>query len=134
MTAAILTCFIFACTKDSGTNTDQYSDKLTLGASLNPSNLFQLIGETTSFIGPNAMICWRLESKTDMAGSGVTIQIKKLVNGSYTALQSIPYTNPHSYGHIMLSSFTLNQTGSFLATGILAATSKTVASREFTVQ
>jgi hypothetical protein len=133
-----ITVFLFAllmlgCTKDTTTNADQFTDKLTLGSGLNPSNLFQLAGESTSFSGPNATIYWRLESKDDMAGSAVTIRIEKLVNGSYAAAQSFPYTNPQSYGHIMLSSFTLSQTGSFRATGILTATSKTVASCEFAV-
>jgi hypothetical protein len=69
-----------------------------------------------------------------MAGSAVSIKIEKLVNGSYTTAQTFPYTNPQSYGHIMLSTFIWSQTGSFRATGILTANSKAVATREFIVQ
>jgi hypothetical protein len=84
----------------------QFSDKLIFVLGLSASDLFQLAAETTTFTTtPNFMISWRLESKDDMAGSAVMIKIGKSVNGSYTAVQSIPYPDPQSYGHIMLSSF-----------------------------
>ena len=136
MTAALLLLCFSGCKKDdASTNADQFTDKLTLGLGLNSSNLFQLTGETTTFTAtPNLMIYWRLESKDDMAGSAVTIKIEKLVSGTYTTVQSIPYPNPQSYGHIMLSSFPMTQTGSFRTTGILTTGTKTVATRDFTVQ
>lgn len=119
---------------DASTNTDQYTDKLTLGTGLNSSIHFQLAGETTSFTGINLNIFWRLESKDDVAGSTVTFKIEELASGTYTTVQTLPYSNPYSYGHIMLSSFPWSQTGSFRATGMLTLPNKTVASREFTIQ
>lgn len=133
--AILLAISLIGCKKDdASTNSDQYSDKLTLGSGINSSNLFQLTGETTTFTGTNLNIFWRLESKDDMAGSSVTIKIEKQVSGTYTTVQSIPYPNPQSYGHIMLSSFPWSQKGSFRATGILVAPNKTVAAIDFTVQ
>ena len=134
-TILLLTILFIGCNKDDATtNSNQFTDNLTLGSGLNTSNPFQLTGKSTTFSGSSVIIYWRLESKDDMAGSAVSIKIEKLVNGSYTTAQSFPYTNPQSYGHIMLSTFVWTQTGSFRATGILTATSKTVATREFTVQ
>lgn len=113
----------------------QFSDKLILVLGLNASNLFQLATETATFRAtPNFMIYWRLESKDDMAGSAVTINIEKSVNGSYTAVQSIPYPDPQSYGHIVLSSLPWTQTGSFRATDILTAETKTVAACDLTAK
>jgi hypothetical protein len=50
-----------------------------------------------------------------------------------TAYLSHDYTNPQSYGHIFLSSFTVTDPGSYKATGILVTGTKTVASINFTV-
>jgi hypothetical protein len=135
LTVLLLTLFMIGCNKDDATtNSSQFTDNLTLGTGLNSSNLFQLTGESTTFSGSSVIIYWRLESKDDMAGSAISIKIEKLVNGSYTTVQTFPYTNPQNYGHIMLSTFVWIQNGSFRATGILNATSKTVATREFSVQ
>ena len=135
ITAALLLCFSGCKKDDASTNADQFTDRLTLGLGLNSSNLFQLTGETTTFTATsNLLIYWRLESKDDMAGSAVTIKIEKSVNGTYTTVQSIPYPNPQTYGHIMLSSFPWTQTGSFRASGILTAGTKTVATCDFIVK
>jgi hypothetical protein len=84
----------------------QFSDKLIFVLGLSASNLLQLAAETTRFTTtPNLLISWRLQTEDDKAGPAVTIKIGKSVNGSYTAVQSIPYPDPRSYGHIMLSSF-----------------------------
>jgi hypothetical protein len=120
--------------EDSSTSADSFTDNLTLGTGLNSSNLFQLVGEGTTFKGVNVNIYWRLESKDDMAGSAVNIKIEKLVSGVYSTFQTSSYPSTQSYGHIMLSSFSLPQTGSFRATGILVATNKSVATQDFTVQ
>ena len=135
MTVALILCFNGCKKEDSSTNADQFTDKLTLGLGLNSSNLFQLVGESTTFTATsNLQIYWRLESKDDMAGSAVTIKIEKSVNGTYSTVQTIPYPNPQTYGHIMLSSFPWTQTGSFRATGVLTAGTKTVATCDFTVK
>ena len=135
LTAVLLLSLLAGCKKDdASTNSDQFTDNLKLGTGMNASN-FTISGETTSFIGtPNSMIYWRLESKDDMAGSVVSIKIEKIVNGTLTTAQSFPFQNPQSYGHIMLSAFPWSQAGSYRATGILTATSKVVATRDFTVQ
>jgi hypothetical protein len=135
LTTVFFLSLIAGCKKDdSGTSSDQFTDNLKLGTGMNASN-FTLTGEGSTFTAtPNNVIYWRLESKDDMAGSAVTIKIEKNVNGTFTASASFPFTNPQSYGHIMMSAFPWNQTGSYRATGILTATSKTVASKDFTVQ
>jgi hypothetical protein len=132
----LLLMSLSGCKKDdASTNADQFTDKLTVGLGLNSTNLFQLVGEGSTFTyTPNLAIYWRLESKDDMAGSTVTIKIEKLTNGTYATVQSIPYPNPQSYGHIMLSTFPITATGSYRATGILATGNKTVATCTFTVQ
>ena len=131
----MLSFALSGCKKeDSSTNAEQLTDNLTLGTGLNSSNLFQLVGEGTTFRGPTVVIYWRLESKDDMAGSAVNIKLERQVNGVYALQQTIPYNNPQSYGHIMLSTFPITQSGNYRATGILATPNKTVATREFVVQ
>jgi hypothetical protein len=131
----LLLSLLAGCKKDdASTNSDQFTDNLKLGTGINASNL-TISGETTSFIGtPNNMIYWRLESKDDMVGSSVTMKIEKNVNGTFSTVQSLPFQNPQSYGHIMLSAFPWSQTGSYRASGILNANSRVVATRDFTVQ
>jgi hypothetical protein len=123
---------LFGCKEKATEANDEFSNKLTLGTGLNPSNLFQLTGEGTTF-SKNIPIFFRLESKDDMAGSAVRIKIELKTNGTYSESKTFDYPNPQSYGHILLSSFTLDAAGSFRATGILVAGSKTVATKEFVV-
>jgi hypothetical protein len=130
----VLTLQLSGCkSEDSSTSADSFGDNLTLGTGMNSSN-FSLVGEGTTFKGVNVNIYWRLESKDDMAGSFVNIKIEKLVSGVYTTFQTNSYPSTQSYGHIMLGSFALPQTGVFRATGILLATNKSVATRDFTLQ
>jgi hypothetical protein len=126
---------MMGCKKDeTTTGTDEFNDILALGTGLNATNLFQLTGESTTFQGVPKTIYWRLESQADMAGSAVSIKIEKLSGGVYSSFNTFNYNNPQTYGHIMLSSFSITQTGSFRATGILSALSKTVATKDFIVQ
>jgi hypothetical protein len=136
----ILTWMLFlslmaGCKKDdASTNSDQFTDNLKLGTGINASAM-TIAGETSTFVAtPNNMIYWRLESKDDMAGSSVTIKIEKNVGGTFSTVQSFPFPNPQSYGHIMLSAFPWSTAGSYRATGILVTGNKVVASRDFTVQ
>jgi hypothetical protein len=135
LTSILLLSLLGGCKKDdASTNSDQFTDNLKLGTGINASNL-TISGETTTFTATaNNMIFWRLESKDDMAGSSVTIKIEKNVNGTFSTVQSYPFPNPQSYGHIMLSSFPWSTAGNYRATGILNANSKVVATRDFTVQ
>jgi hypothetical protein len=111
-----------------------FHNKLALGTGLNPANLFQLSGETSTFTGAPATITFRLESQDDMAGSSVTISIKKKSGSTYVADTSWSYPNPQNYGHIFLSTFIIPVTGSYEATGILVTGNKPIASTQFTVQ
>jgi hypothetical protein len=69
-----------------------------------------------------------------MAGSSVTIRIKKPVDGIHRTVQSIPYPIPQSHGHIMLSFFKWTHPGSFRASAMLTAGTKAVATRDVTEQ
>ena len=114
-----------------------FSNKLTLGTGLNSANPFNLTGEATSFAGGALLpltLYWRLESSNDMAGSAVTIDIKKLSNTTYLSYKSQTYSSTQNYGHIMVSSISIDSAGSFRATGILVTGNKTVSSVDFTVQ
>jgi hypothetical protein len=97
---------------------------------------FTLINEGTAFtrLGANVTIYFRLESAIDMGGSNVTIKVEKESSGTWSDYNSFTFTNPQSYGHILLSAFSMPDAGSFRATGILATGSVTVASKAFTVQ
>ena len=134
LTTVLLISLLAGCKKDdSSTNSTQYTDNLKLGTGMSAST-FTITGETSTFVGtPNNMIYWRLESKDDMAGSAVSIKIEKNSGGTYTTAGSFPFTNPQSYGHIMMSAFLWSTTGSYRATGILSATNKIVATANFTV-
>ena len=123
---------ISGCKDNSTEATDEFSNILTLGTGLNPQNLFQLTGEGTTFT-KNTPIFFRLESKDDMAGSTVRIKIELKTNGTYSENKSFDYPNPQSYGHILLSSFTLDAAGSYRATGILVTGNKTIVTKEFVV-
>ncbi|MBN1398138.1 MAG: hypothetical protein JXA06_08935 [Bacteroidetes bacterium] len=130
----ILLVFIFSgCDEsDSPTSTDQFTNKLTLGTGMDG---FTITGETTNFnlTGGSVTIFWRLESSADMAGSNVNIVIHDLSSSSTANDISFTFTNPQSYGHIMLSSFALTNSGSYKATGILVNGNLTVASKDFFV-
>jgi hypothetical protein len=119
---------VVSCSKKSDTSSE-FSNKLTLGTGWNTSNYSDLIGVGTSFTASTA-IYFRLESADDLGGSMVRIKIDKQDG---TAYLSHDYTNPQSYGHIFLSSFTVTDPGSYKATGILVTGTKTVASINFTV-
>ncbi|MDP4281004.1 MAG: hypothetical protein Q8867_02540 [Bacteroidota bacterium] len=121
---------LFGCSKKSDdSTTSEYSNKLQLGKGLNVTNFFELTGVGTTFEA-NALIYFRLESSSDMSGSDVKIQIDKQDGSSYN---SLTYTNTQNYGHIFLSSFIINDPGTYKATGILIKNSKTVASTNFTI-
>lgn len=126
------------CKKDDESTSpvaDQYTNKLTLGTGMNASN-FTLAGEGTVFTrsGGSAMIYYRLESAADYGGAGISIRIEKQSGSSYTTVGTYPYANPQNYGHIIMSAFAVTDAGSYRATGLLTATSATVASTTFTVQ
>ena len=126
----LITLAVVSCSKKSDSNSSpEFTNKLTLGTGLNPSNLFQLTGEGTSFMASTS-IYFRLESADDMAGSAVRLKIDQQDG---TPISSQDYPSLQSYGHIFLSNFTITRTGSYVATGILVTGLKTVATINFTV-
>jgi hypothetical protein len=133
LSAAICLFSMIGCNKNPTDSTSEFSNKLTLGTGMNG---FNLVNEGTAFtrISANATIYFRLESAADMAGSSVTITIEKNLSGTWSNFTSFTFPNPQSYGHILLSNFSLTDAGSFRATGILTTGSATVASKDFTVQ
>ncbi len=134
---AISICLILtACKKDDpASSSDQYVNKLTLGTGMNASN-FTLVGEGSSFTrgASYALIYYRLESVNDYGGAGISIKIEKQSGSNYTTVGTYSYPNPQSYGHIIMSSFTVTDVGSFRATGLLTNTSNVIATANFTVQ
>jgi hypothetical protein len=128
LTAAILS----GCGSSTTSPGDSFTDKLALGTG---ASGFTLTGEGTSFtrLAGSVTLYWRLESSADMAGSPVKIRVDKLNGATYAPFDSATYTNPQSYGHIMLSTYGWSSAGTFRASGILTATGHTVATVSFTV-
>ncbi|MDD5675175.1 MAG: hypothetical protein PHC61_13485 [Chitinivibrionales bacterium] len=120
------------CSPTSSSN-NTFVNKLTLGTGFT-ANYMDLVGQGASFTGTPLTLYWRLESKDDMAGSSVIINIKKLTGATSTAFQAQTYPNPQSYGHIMLSTISIASAGSFRATGLVVTGNKTIDSVDFTVQ
>ena len=120
---------LVSCSKKSDSTTTSYSNSLALGTGLNPSNLFELTGVASSF-PVSTSLYFRLESADDMAGSAVRLKVDQQDG---TPIFTQDYTNPQSYGHILLSNFTMSRTGNFVATGILVNGLKTVATTNFTI-
>jgi hypothetical protein len=124
-----------SCKKnDPASPADSYTNKLTLGTGASLST-FALTGEGASFdrLGGVAVIYWRLESAADFGGAGISIKIEKQSGSTYTAVGTYPYANPQNYGHIVISSISVSDAGTFRATGMLTATSAVVATTTFTV-
>ncbi len=119
---------LVACSKKS--EDSEFSNSLAFGTGLNPSNLFELVGQGTIFPA-SSTIYFRLESQEDMAGSSVMIKLNHLDGSLYNS-----YTFPsiQSYGHIYLTGFSVPDAGSYTAIGILVTGNKTVASQSLTIQ
>lgn len=129
------TCLLFTgivCEKNPSSS-DSFKNELTLGTGMSG---FQLTGVSTTFarVGGSVQVYWRLESAADMAGSDVVLSIEKNSAGTWNSYNSQTFPHLQDYGHIMVSSITMTEPGSYRATGILATGNKTVASVEFSVQ
>ena len=129
----LITLALTGCKDSASDPAPAYTDQLTLGTGLNPSNPFELIGVGTTLL-KSEPIWFRLESSADMAGSDVRIVITTNVGGNWMDYQSPVFSNPQSYGHIFLSSFIIDDPGSYKARGVLVATGATVASTSFIVK
>ena len=134
--AFALACILSSCVEDDdASSVPTFANKLTLGTGTNASNSV-LTGESTAFrgLGGVAVIYWRLESAADFGGAGVSLKIEKRSGSTYTAVGTYPHTTQKNYGHVIVSSISLADAGTFRATGLLTATSAEVASTTFTVQ
>ncbi len=131
-----MACMFSSCTEDEPpSSVPKFTNKLTLGTGTNASNS-ALSGEGTAFrgLGGVAVIYWRLESAADFDGAGVSLTIEKRSGSTYTTIGTYPHATPNNYGHVVVSSISLADAGSFRATGLLTGTSVEVASTMFTVQ
>jgi hypothetical protein len=131
-----LVCLCASCTEDdTASGVPHYVNKLTLGTGANASNS-GLTGESTTFrgLGGVTVIYWRLESAADFGGVGLSLKIEKRSGSTYTTIGTYPYASQKNYGHVIVSSISLADAGTFRATGLLTATSAEVASTVFTVQ
>jgi len=101
-----------------GGSNSNYKNSLTFGTGIGGTG-FDLIGESTTFsvglLGSTGQIWFKLESADDMAGRAVRLYFN---DGTY---QQKDYTNPQSYGHILLSSFRITDTGTFAVKAYLVA-------------
>jgi hypothetical protein len=134
--AFALVCVLSSCDEDENTSSvSKFSNKLTLGTGANASNS-GLTGESTAFrgLGGVAVIYWRLESDADFGGAGVSLKIEKQAGSSFTTVGTYPYATLKNYGHVVVSSVSLADAGTFRATGLLTETSAQIASATFTVQ
>jgi len=134
--ATALACAFSSCNEDEGSSgVSTFTNKLTLGTGANASNS-ALTGEGTAFrgLGGVAVIYWRLESASDFGGAGVSLKIEKHSGNSFTTIGTYPYATPKNYGHVVVSSISLADAGTFRATGLLTETSAEIASTTFTVQ
>jgi hypothetical protein len=104
---------LFAVAGCSGSSSD-YKNSLTFGTGLG-GNGFDLVGENTTFsiamLGTGSQLYFRLESADDQAGRAVRLYFNDLTNKDF-----IP---PQSYGHILLSAFTITNVGSYTVKGYL---------------
>jgi hypothetical protein len=132
--ASLTVASLFLCSPTKSGSNSEFSNRLTLGTGQNTANPFNLTGVGISFAGAPLTLYWRLESSDDMAGSSVIIDIKKAVNSVYSSYKSQTYPSSQSYGHIMVSAITIDSTGYYRATGILATGNKTISTVDFTVQ
>ena len=98
----------------SSNSSSDFKDSLTFGTGLG-GTCFDLISPGTTFSvaaeGTTGAIYFKLESAADMAGRAVRIYINDGTYGTHD------YENPQSYGHILLSSFPITDTGTFTVKG-----------------
>lgn len=128
MAGVALGLLVAACGGD-----DSFIDSLTLGTGMDAQN-FELTGEIYTFSDGDT-VYFRLESAADMGGSDVEIKIEQQLLGGTQEIATLPFDNPQSYGHILISSFLHNYgPGNFRAIGMLVTGNLTVATVEYSVE
>jgi hypothetical protein len=110
---AIMLISVLSCKKST---TDNFSNKLTFGTSVN-YNDFTLVGEGTTFSTTPGNVVFRLESSEDFNGNPVRFVIKGPVNSTETFTN-----NPKPTGHIFITSFSYALKGSYSVTGYIVKT------------
>jgi hypothetical protein len=109
-TLCFASLFLLAGCGDSGSDDNDYTDRLTFGTGIG-GNGFALVNEGSTFsvaaLGTTGQIYFKLESAADMVGRAVRLYINA---GTYAQRD---YTNPQSYGHYLLSSFRITDRGTF---------------------
>ena len=111
-----LISFFVLASAGCGSNNSDFKNSLTFGTGLGGTG-FDLINPGTTFSvaaeGTTGAIYFKLESAADMASRAVRIYINDGTYGTHD------YQNPQSYGHILLSSFRITDTGTFTVKGYL---------------
>jgi hypothetical protein len=113
---ATLLCFLvitFSCEKK---ETNDFTNKLTFGTSIN-YNDFSLVGEGSTFLTTPGNVAYRLESSEDFNGNGVKFVIQKSGITYSTEIFS------NKTGHIFMTTLNYGQKGSYSVTGYIQKTS-----------
>jgi hypothetical protein len=109
-------CLLAAASCGSNTSDNSYKDSLTFGTGIG-GNGFDLVGEGTTFsigiMGTQGTIYFKLESAADMGARAGRIYIN---DGTYGMED---YPSLQSYGHYLLSTFRITDTGTFTVKGYL---------------
>jgi hypothetical protein len=97
-----------------GGSSSSFKNSLTFGTSFGGTG-FDLVGENTTFsiamLGAGSQLYFRLESADDFAGRAVRLYFNSINNKDF-----IP---PQSYGHILVSAFTITNPGTYTVQGDL---------------
>jgi len=96
-------CLVLGC---GGGSSSSYKNSLNFGTGL-AGNGFDLAGENSTFsvAAVAGSLYFRLESADDMAGRAVRLYFDSVTNKDFP--------NPQQYGHILLSSFTITNPGTY---------------------
>jgi len=97
-----------------GGDSSSFRNSLTFGTSFGGTG-FDLVGESKTFsltaLGSPPQLYFKLESAEDMAGRAVRLYFDSITNKDFT--------NPQSYGHILLSAFAVSNVGTYDVQGYL---------------
>ena len=113
---SLLSTCLAAAVGCGGGDSSSFKNSLTFGASLGGTG-FDLIGESKTFslaaLSTQPQIYFKLESADDMAGRAIRLYFDSITNKDFT--------NPQSYGHILLSAFAASNVGTYDVQGHLVA-------------
>ena len=108
----VVSAFLVACGEG-----DSFSNSLRFGTGVAAPDYFTLVGESSSFslaaLG-DSPVWFRLESAEDINKRFVRLYFDDITNKDFTP--------PQDYGHIMLSSFSVSNPGTFQVKGFYVKT------------